>query len=87
MNEQNNFEHLICKTIDQIYNENMRLYRLCDNREWLDSAWHNLNGLHFLLEVYEVENKQSTEVYMRLIKLYQDKIRGHIKDHNNLKVK
>lgn len=87
MNEPTNFESLICKTIDQIYDENMRLYRLSEGKEWLDCAWDNLNGLFHLLLIYKEENKQSADVLIQLVKSYQDRIRDQIKAHYDLKVK
>ena len=87
MNEPSNFERLICETVDQIYNENFRMYKLAEGKEWLYSAWDMLNGLHHLLTVYEEENKQSMNVLMQLVKSYQDRIRDHIKTHHDNKVK
>ena len=86
MNEPTNFERLICKAVDQIYNENVRMYKLAEGKEWLESAWHMLNGLHHLLTVCEEENKQSMNVLMQLVKSYQDRIRDQIKVHYDKKV-
>lgn len=84
MNEPTNFESLICKTIDQIYNENMRLYSQNKSSDYLHTGWDNLNGLFYLLINYKSDNKEC-EMLIKLVKSYQDRFLDHIKNHNNFR--
>ena len=87
MNEPSDFERLICKTVDQIYNENMRLYLNSNDSHYLNSGWDNLNGLYHLLLIYKNENEQSAKMLIKLVKSFQDRIRDHIKTHYDNEVK
>lgn len=80
MNEPTNFESLICKTIDQIYEINMKLYSQSKNSRYLHTGWDNLNGLFHLLSNYKFKNEQY-ETLIKLVKCYQDRFLDHIKNH------